>query len=130
MPYNRIIRFIRLGYNCRLYFTVFYLHRYRFSEPDSDTNIVFEEAGENRLNIRNPPIRAATFYKLVERLTYHKFADPALVKTFLTTYRSFATPSDLMSALIERYNIPVLEEEDNTDVVWSHAAITQSEKVS
>ena len=90
---------------------------------------MFEEAGENLLNIRNPPIRAATFTKLVERLTYHKFADPALVKTFLTTYRSFATPTDLMSSLIERYNIPALEEGDNSDVMWSHEAIEQSEKV-
>lgn len=74
----------------------------RFAVEDSDDNIVFEELSANAVR-ESPLIRGGTLVKLVERLTYHTYADPKFAKTFLTTYRTFCRPEDLLSLLIERY---------------------------
>lgn len=54
----------------------------------------------------NPPVlRGGTLQGLVEQLTRHDRLDPAFNNTFLLTYRSFTTASELFEMLVKRWSI-------------------------
>ncbi|KAF2198072.1 ras GEF [Delitschia confertaspora ATCC 74209] len=52
-----------------------------------------------------PQVRGGTLTGLVEQLTRHDRLDPAFNNTFLLTYRSFTTASELFEMLVKRWSI-------------------------
>ncbi|KAJ7855909.1 ras guanine nucleotide exchange factor domain-containing protein [Mycena olivaceomarginata] len=48
-------------------------------------------------------VRAGTVPALVERLTAHEQGDPTFIKSFLMTFKSFATVDDLFDLLVQRF---------------------------
>ena len=60
---------------------------------------MFEDETANNL----PQVKAGTLNKLIERATFDLYPDPEYVQQFLLTYRSFTTPSELLSLLQARF---------------------------
>ena len=77
-----------------------------FAIPDSEENLSFEDqqAVEDI-----PTIKSGTLEKLVERVTFDEYSDPAFLTDFLLTYRTFTTPEKLLDLMIERYHYPTPE---------------------
>lgn len=50
-------------------------------------------------------VKSGSLYGLVRMLTYYKYPDPEYTHAFLLSYRSFTTAEELLSLIIERYNV-------------------------
>lgn len=48
-------------------------------------------------------VRAATLPALIERLTLHEHRDALFIDTFMLTFKSFATPDEVLDLLIQRF---------------------------
>jgi hypothetical protein len=90
-----------------------------FEEPDSPENIQFEAVDGDSGVEGEESIAGATIYKLIQRLTYHKYTpDPLLMSIFLFTYRAFLKPKELLELIILRYYMHTPKENaDNMDVI-------------
>ena len=64
--------------------------------PDSPENILFEINETGGI----PLIKGGTVVKLVERLTFDKYADTNYLLQFLLTYRSFMEPVEVCRLFI------------------------------
>ena len=58
---------------------------------------------DNKVDL--PQLRGGTLIALVEQLTRHDRLDPGFNNTFLITYRSFTTASELFEMLVKRFSI-------------------------
>ena len=70
-----------------------------FLRLDFETEIAYDTKGDA------PQLRGGTLMALVEQLTRHDRLDPQFNATFLLTYRSFTTASELFEMLVRRFTI-------------------------
>jgi son of sevenless-like protein len=75
---------------------------------ESPVFLRLDHEGEISYDSRNPAtpiLKGGTLTGLVEQLTRHDRLDPAFNNTFLLTYRSFTTASELFEMLVKRWSI-------------------------
>lgn len=90
------------------------------SEIPFDINIYDEKGGDEYIvyeDKENGIISAASFNKIVEKLTDPNDYDDAFLETFLFTYRSFATQEQLLHKIIQRYNPPASITDEKADTI-------------
>eukprot|EP00727_Mastigamoeba_balamuthi_P009073 m51a1_g4789 putative domain containing protein (674) ;mRNA; f:68346-71036 len=82
---------------------------YPFGDKDAEENIVMSPQRE---------IVAVTLPKLVEKMTAPTPTNPALAKTFLFSYRAFASATDVYDLLVRRFHTPAdAAPEDQRDAI-------------
>ena len=85
----------------------------RFATEDAENNIIFTDRATSLDDSPDATdgvetsIKGGTLCKLVERLTLPDHGDITFVRTFLLTYRSFTTPTELLQLLVNRFYCPV-----------------------
>ena len=72
----------------------------KFLKLDHEGEIQYDGKAPN-----GPVLKGGTLTGLVEQLTRHDRLDPAFNNTFLLTYRSFTTASELFEMLVKRWSI-------------------------
>ena len=92
-----------------------------WNEKNNKLKLVVKEANEKQAG--KSCIRAASLNKLVQALTSDKNLDNTFLKTFITTYRSFTTPWQLLSKLLERYDVPSSVEEKRSFAIKLRVAV-------
>ncbi len=101
-----------------------------FTEPDSPENIVFLDPSEEKVEVLvqsdAPLIKAATLPKLIERLTWHEYADTHYLEAFMMTFKTFTTPRELLSLLIKRFNMPKPDQKMKTEEFEKKRMIVRS----
>ncbi|KZV81038.1 ras GEF [Exidia glandulosa HHB12029] len=60
---------------------------------------------DNEILLLPEGVRAATLPALIERLTLHEHRDAMFIDTFMLTFKSFATPDEVLDLLIQRFFI-------------------------
>lgn len=70
-----------------------------FLKMDHDGEVFYDTKGDS------PILKCGTLAGLVEHLTRHDKLDASFNNTFLLTYRSFTTASELFEMLVQRFNI-------------------------
>lgn len=73
-------------------------------EDQHETNIIYDNALEqDDVGPRLPRILGATLEKLIVKATDEYSSDMAFISTLLLTYRTYATPAQLLHRLVARY---------------------------